>query len=73
MASKKPVWDQKNPKVKSLYGSNDPNGFPDKDSALKAVFHVNGGLGTNLNSPIFQETLAKSTSFRDDMLAKNMV
>jgi predicted chitinase len=63
----------KSPKVKSLYGANDPNEFPDKDSALKAVFHVNSGLGTNLNSPIFQETLAKSTSFRDEMLAKNMV
>jgi predicted chitinase len=63
----------KNPKVKSLYGSNDPNEFPDKDSALKAVFHVNAGLGQDLSRPIFQETLAKSTDFRDDMLAKNMV
>jgi len=67
------VENLKSSKVKSLYGANDPNEFPDKDSALKAVFHVNSGLGTNLNSPIFQETLAKSTSFRDDMLAKNMV
>jgi predicted chitinase len=63
----------KNPKVKSMYGSNDPNDFPDKDSALKAVFHVNAGLGNNLSSPIFQETLAKSADFRDDMLQKNMV
>ena len=63
----------KNPKVKSLYGSNDPNEFPDKDAALKAVFHVNAGLGNDLSKPIFQETLAKSTAFRDDMLAKNMV
>lgn len=63
----------KNPKVKSLYGSNDPNEFPDKDAALKAVFHVNAGLGNDLSSPIFQETLAKSTDFRDDMLAKNLV
>jgi predicted chitinase len=63
----------KNPRVKSLYGSNDPNGFSDKDAALKAVFHVNAGLGNDLSKPIFQETLAKSTAFRDDMLAKNMV
>ena len=63
----------KDPKVKSMYGSNDPNEFPDKDSALKAVFHVNAGLGNNLSSPIFQETLAKSADFRDDMLQKNMV
>jgi len=63
----------KNPKVKSLYGSNDPNEFPNKDAALKAVFHVNAGLGNDLSKPIFQETLAKSTAFRDDMLAKNMV
>ena len=63
----------KNPKVKSMYGSNDPNEFPDKDAALKAVFHVNAGLGNDLSKPIFQETLAKSTAFRDDMLAKNMV
>lgn len=63
----------KHPKVKSMYGSNDPNGFNDKDSALKAVFHVNAGLGTNLNSSIFQDTLAKSTDYRDDMLAKNIV
>lgn len=63
----------KNPKVKSMYGSNDPNEFPDKDSALKAVFHVNAGLGNDLSSSIFQQTLAKSTDFRDDMLAKNMV
>lgn len=63
----------KNPKVKSLYGSNDPNGFPNKDAALKAVFHTNAGLGNDLSKPIFQQTLAKSTAFRDDMLAKNMV
>ena len=67
------VENLKNPKVKSLYGSNDPNEFPDKDAALKAVFHVNAGLGNDLSKPIFQETLAKSTAFRDDMLAKNMV
>jgi predicted chitinase len=67
------VENLKNPKVKSLYGSNDPNEFPDKDAALKAVFHVNAGLGQDLSKPIFQETLAKSTAFRDDMLAKNMV
>lgn len=67
------VENLKNPKVKSMYGSNDPNEFPDKDSALKAVFHVNAGLGNNLSSPIFQETLAKSADFRDDMLQKNMV
>lgn len=63
----------KNPKVKSLYGANDPNEFPNKDAALKAVFHVNSGLGNDLSRPIFQETLAKSAAFRDDMLAKNMV
>ena len=63
----------KNPKVKSLYGANDPNEFPNKDAALKAVFHTNAGLGQDLSKPIFQETLAKSTAFRDDMLAKNMV
>lgn len=63
----------KNPKVKSLYGANDPNEFPNKDAALKAVFHTNAGLGNDLSKPIFQETLAKSTAFRDDMLAKNMV
>jgi predicted chitinase len=67
------VENLKNPKVKSMYGSNDPNEFPDKDAALKAVFHVNAGLGNDLSKPIFQETLAKSTAFRDDMLAKNMV
>lgn len=67
------VENLKNPKVKSLYGSNDPNEFSDKDAALKAVFHVNAGLGNDLSKPIFQETLAKSTAFRDDMLAKNMV
>lgn len=67
------VENLKNPKVKSMYGSNDPNEFPDKDAALKAVFHVNAGLGNDLSRPIFQETLAKSTAFRDDMLAKNMV
>lgn len=63
----------KDPKVKSLYGANDPNKFPDKDAALKAVFHANAGLGNDLSKPIFQQTLAKSTAFRDDMLAKNMV
>lgn len=63
----------KNPRVKSMYGSNDPNGFPDKDSALKAVFHVNAGLGKDLTSSHFQKTLAKSVDFRDDMLSKNMV
>jgi predicted chitinase len=67
------VENLKNPRVKSMYGSNDPNEFPDKDAALKAVFHVNAGLGNDLSKPIFQETLAKSTAFRDDMLAKNMV
>jgi len=67
------VENLKNPRVKSLYGSNDPNEFPNKDAALKAVFHVNAGLGQDLSKPIFQETLAKSTAFRDDMLAKNMV
>lgn len=63
----------KNPRVKSMYGSNDPNNFPDKDSALKAVFHANAGLGKNINSTFFQDTLAKSADFRDDMLQKNMV
>jgi predicted chitinase len=63
----------KHPKVKSMYGSNDPNGFSDKDAALKAVFHINAGLGKDLNTPLFRQTLAKSTDFRDDMIDKNMV
>jgi predicted chitinase len=62
----------KNPRVKSMYGSNDPNEF-EKDNALKAVFHVNAGLGKDLNTPLFRQTLAKSTDFRDDMIDKNMV
>jgi hypothetical protein len=55
-----------------MYGSNDPNEF-EKDNALKAVFHVNAGLGKDLNTPLFRQTLAKSTDFRDDMIDKNMV
>lgn len=67
------VEELKNPKVKQLYGSNDPNGFSDLDTALKAVFHVNAGLGSSLTTPLAQETFAKSSSFAKDMMSKNMV
>lgn len=63
----------KNPKVKSMYGSNDPNKFSNKDTALKAVFHTNAGLGKDINKSFFRDTLAKAADFRDDMLSKNMV
>jgi hypothetical protein len=63
----------KNPKIKQLYGSNDPNGFKDLDTALKAIFHINAGLGSNMTTSLAQQTFAKSSSFANDMVSKNMV
>ena len=61
------------PKVKDLYGTNDPNGFKDQDTAVKAIFNINAGLGNDMSKPFFQETLSKSESLANDVVSKNLI
>ena len=61
------------PKIKQLYGTNDPNKFRDQETATKAIFQINAGLGQDLNKSFFQDTLSKANSLAIDSIEKNLV